>query len=376
MIPPRIQLLVCLLVLAVILIAGLLPFRRPQNAVAWLENQNGLRFGRMGMLVSSDTFHPEQACSLEIWLKPVVLRDSGTLLVFSTPENPMQLWVRQYRNSLLVELWDHDAERLLGIIGADNVFAQAKPVFLTITSGAVGASMYLDGHLARSFPGFRFQNDCSGRLVVGSSTVSVDTFTGELYGLAVYRTELASPRVKEHYETWTKLGRPEIAENDAAAAVYLFNEHAGNLVQSAVRPSVDLQLPERYSLLHHRFLQAFWKENRARGFWKDLLINIVGFIPLGFVFCSFLSTVRPNGRPILVTLFLGFAVSLTIEVLQAYLPTRSSGTTDLITNTFGTFLGAAFCASSAGKALLGKLAGPWVPLGSPNNFTDRGASSR
>ena len=358
---PRILGLVCVSVLAATLSAGLVPFQRPRNGVTWLEHRNGLHFRRFGTVVSSREFPPEGApdessCSLEIWLQSGATHGSSTLIAFSTPENPLQLWVHQYRGNLVIKRMVRGVERKNGTIGIEGIFGKLEPIFITIASGAHQTSIYVDGSLAGSFPNFRIENDCSGQLVAGTSPVGNDTWSGQLLGLAIYRRDLTSGQVLQHYERWTARGRPEISENDKAVAVYLFDEHDGRVVHNAVPGGVDLTIPSRYSLLHQTFLEPFWKEFKpTRSYWNDVLINIVGFVPLGFVFCAYWSSARPLKHSAVVTVVLGFVVSLTIEILQGYLPTRSSGTTDLITNTLGTFLGVRLYAWEVSQALLAKI---------------------
>jgi len=81
-------------------------------------------------------------------------------------------------------------------------------------------------------------------------------------------------------------GRPAISEDEKAVGVYLFDERAaGSVVHNAVHGGIDLNIPKRFSLVHQIFLEPFWKEFRAtRDYFSDVLVNIAGFVPLGFVF--------------------------------------------------------------------------------------------
>jgi VanZ family protein len=357
----RILGLICAVVLCVTLAAGLAPFRRPRNKVTWLGNQDGVRFARYGTLFSSGTFHmpgpPEQASSsIEIWLQPARLTGSYTLLSFSTPENPVQLSFKQYLSDFEVRRQVQSDPRRNSAIWIDGLLRKDQPFFITVTSGPRQTAIYVDGVLASRFPQFRLGNDLAGQLVLGTSPVADDAWYGQIKGLAIYPRELTAAQVLSHQQTWTTRGRPELSANDSATALYLFDERGGSVVHDAAGSGIDLYIPAQYSLLHHDFLTPFWKEfRRDRGYVKDTLVNIVGLMPLGFIFCAYWSLARPIKRATPVTVALGLAVSLTIEILQAYLPTRNSGTTDLITNTFGTFLGVALFRTRIGGALIGKL---------------------
>ena len=70
------------------------------------------------------------------------------------------------------------------------------------------------------------------------------------------------------------------------------------------------------------------------GDWKNSILNVLLFIPLGMLLPLLWHTFRA-AKP---TVLFGFGMSLAIELLQ-FLTYRATDVNDLITNTFGTFLG-------------------------------------
>jgi len=352
---------VCVCVLCGILVLGLWPFHHPKNEVTWAGNGNGLNFGDHGTVLSSGTFgmpsrQDAAFCSLEIWVEPDQPWNSNTLLAFYTPEKHGQFSLRQSNGDLELQTnvkTQHRRSQTARLY-VDNVFPHRKEVFITVTSGEQQTAIYLNGAFTKTSRDFPLScSDFTGRLVVGTSPVVNDSWSGRLRGLAIYDEELTAAQVFRHYETWTKAGRPDIAENERPVGLYLFDERAGKVVHNQVEPRLDLVIPEDYQIVDEKFLEPFWREFDASwGYWKNVLINIVGFVPLGFFFCAYFSSVRQTKRAALAATVLGAAVSLTIEVLQAYLPTRDSGTTDIITNTLGTSLGAMLYGWGTARALL------------------------
>lgn len=359
----RVPAALCLLVFCGILLAGLLPFRGPRNGVTWLASENGVRLSGHSTLWSSGPFpllgsESGESCSIELWLQPGLPRDSNVILAFSVPTNPLRLTLHQYRSLLILQTGAPGSLQPASTIGTDGVFHQGIPVFVTLTSGPQQTAIYINGSLTRSLPGYHFNADCAGRLVVGTSPVIDQSWRGQLRGLALYGQSLTADEVRRHYEIWTKQGRPDLSGNERAVALYLFNERSGNMVHNAVAGGIDLYIPARYALIHQIFLRPFWAEYKPRwSYVKDVAINTVGFVPLGFFFYAYWSSVRPIKHAALITTALGFAVSLTIEVLQSHIPTRDSGTTDLITNTLGTFLGVRLYGWDVARGLLARIYG-------------------
>jgi hypothetical protein len=330
----------CMAVLCTILALGLWPFHVPRNEVDWLRDRPGLWLGRHSTVIGSAALRlpgggKGSGGSVEMWLQPARTWDSGAVLAFHAPGNPSQLVLRQSLSDLEIQA---GAPRLY----AGNVFRAGRPVFVTVTAGERGTAVYVDGTGARTAPRFRLSPETfTGRLVVGDAPGQTDSWNGQVFGLAIYQSELDPAQVRSHFLAWTQKGRPEIAESERSVALYLMDERAGKNVHDKSGSGPELWIPERYTVLDQVLLEPFWREfSFSRSYFGAAMKNVVGFVPFGFAFCAWL-TARRFRRPELAAVVLGAATSLTIEVLQAYLPTRDSGTTDIITNTLGTWVGVA-----------------------------------
>jgi hypothetical protein len=336
----------CVLVLCGILTAGLWPFFPPKNQVSWSKNGRGLLFGDYATAVSSGDLNfngPGTDCAIELWLQPGLTFDSNTILDVYTPEVPFKLRVRQSADDLVLlrDYRDENDRSRARKIYVDHAFQKNNSVLITISADAQVTSVYLDGRLMKTVPHYGLtRQDLAGQLILGAAPVVDDRWSGNLLGLAVYSRDLTPQEVLRHYMEWTHEESPRTASQSSIAALYTFSEGKGNVVHNQAGSNPELTIPNRFTVSGQAFLVSPWKEySPGWSYYKYIIINIAGFAPLGFFCCAYMwSRGRKSRRALNIVLF-GGLTSLTIEVLQAYIPTRQSGMTDLITNTFGSYMG-------------------------------------
>ena len=118
-----------------------------------------------------------------------------------------------------------------------------------------------------------------------------------------------------------------------SSAVPLFWLYAALIVYASLYPFAGWRVPGVGPL---DFLIV-----RARGLTPfDLLSNLVGYLPLGFLlFVALVRSGRSAGASAWTALAAGTLLSLAMETLQNYLPQRVSSNVDLVLNALGAALG-------------------------------------
>lgn len=334
-------------IVCVLLALGLWPFHAAKNQVSWTTRNPGLCLGTHGTALSAGLFAPgapdRAGYSIEMWLEPRDAHESGALMTFYDPDSPRRFSAAEHGTSLVLKSGGTSRETspASAKFTVPNVFRDDRSIFLAVTAGAGETAVYVDGAVAARSPKFVVsKEEFGGTLIVANSPFVNDSWAGFLYGMALYDSELSAAEIQKHYRDSVQRGRPQFGSDEKPVGIYLFREGAGRIAHSEVTPEIDLYIPDRYTVIHKTFLESPWQEyQRSPDYWVRVVKNVIGFLPLGCCLLPYLA-VRQTKRPILVTILAGAGLSLTIEVLQAYLPTRDSGVTDIFTNALGTAAGA------------------------------------
>jgi len=335
-------------VLAIILFFGLRPLTWPNiNHAEWSPGSGGLMFHAPGFAYVDDlhTLHgkgssPEFSICLGVsstkqlpGFRPILMLHDGS--------DETQLTIAQWETSIIVMNGDdYSYRRKLPRISSGDILIDGKPRYIGITTGIEGTHLFDNGTPIAEKKGLslRIPNHAEKlRLILGNSIYGNHSWEGTLHNLAIYGKQL-SP--EEMAITCKQDGRT--AEEDHPLLLFTFQEGSGTMVQDRSGNNQPLLLPSRPMALKQTFLAPPWPYFiLSKTLITDIIINLLGFIPLGATFYARLrlSSAFSGWFPARATMILCFAISLAIELAQGWLPNRSSSLLDLFLNTLGAALG-------------------------------------
>jgi len=334
-----------------LLTVGLWPFDfRPPNHVGWLNDRAGLSFQPDGIAYDPESADwsagggPDQPASftMELWLEQgqAPVTDLFHILTIDDGDYPSGMILYQWKTELGLRVRDPASHSGYREVGPGSVLTPQTPRFITITVAPAGTTFYSDGTVLKHFPGFTVPNArLRGRLLLGNAAEGKHPWTGKLLGLAIFNRALDASEVAQQDALWTGHRTGQRAADSGLAALYRFDEGHGRWVNDLSTNRHRLLIPERYVVLHKRVLQL---DPIGLSDLDDIAINIIGFMPFGFIVYRYRRLAKPDGRGrnLVWAVCAGAILSLAIELVQAWLPNRTSSINDIFCNTLGTALGA------------------------------------
>jgi hypothetical protein len=321
------------------------------NGVSRLDGRDGIRFDRYGIVYAKSVSLPARpsdakadALTIELALKPLAENNDGHfrfLLLLHGGDDAEQLIVGQWRSWLVIMNGDdYDAKRRRARISVDTL-TPAEERFVTITSGDDGTAVFIDGQPAKYNRDLYLRVPGEGKpiqLVLGNSIYGRHPWAGEIYGLAYYDHVRSESDIRQHFQSWTREHSFAFARQLNPAGLYVFDEGQGRRVVDHAKGKQDLTIPAQMTILTKEFLApAFGNTEYNLLLYQDMVINITGFIPMGFLLSTLLWHMRGHAftRRLLIVMLVCGLISLTIEIAQAWIPSRSSQMLDFILNTLG-----------------------------------------
>lgn len=274
-----------------------------------------------------------------------------SILTLYDGKYPDVFLIGQWKNHLvvrnrLVEKSSRKPGRFYREVGLRNGLPKDRDVFLTVTSRKDRSFIYINGSLAKEYPYHNLLaglNSRDNRLIIGNSPSGQGFWPGDIKGLAIYNEALSADEVVGNYLYWMQNDPYSLKKGKGLIALYLFYEQEGRIIRNAVDADDTLSIPDIFNPVRRVAFSQPWQGNLkvSLSLVQDAAINILGFIPAGFIFAVFLAAHTAWRRPALclTAIVLGTGLSFMVEFTQAYLPIRDSSVLDLLYNMAGTIVG-------------------------------------
>jgi VanZ family protein len=332
------------------LVIGWWPFAPfPRNRVEWLAGRPGLAFQPPGVAFSSfplalNESGPAEGFTLELHLAAGAEPRSNThhIATFHVAGQPSGLILLQWKSELILRIPDPLAPRGFREVGVNALQKQSR--IIAITCDATGTTFYVDGRPTRRFPRFLVPSPAlRGRLILGDAAEGKHGWTGQLFGFAIHQRAINRGEAAARFHAWKDRDAAALRAGPRLAALYLFEAGSGSQVASLIAPPRRIEIPTIYSVVEKSaFLTPRDLKTALQAGRQDIIVNFLGFIPLGFLACIY-ACQRPRGSwmgAITFAILAGGLVSLLIEGGQIWLPNRVSSALDFGCNTLGGATGA------------------------------------
>lgn len=340
----------CVVLTIAFLLAAWWPFAPfPHNAVAWSKDRAGLSFAPPGIAYDAERLpmpsdKPGSGIAIELALEPGMEprnRISHILSIYDG-RRLSRLAIVQWKSNLLVRVpapGNPNEFREVGLVALRT----GESHVITISSDSTATTFYVDGRLSLRANGFVMGPDTMrGQLLLGNAPTGKSSWSGRLFGVAIFNRSLNAKEAAAHQQMWAQGTAFQLGRESRLVALYTFAEGSGQQARDTSPARHTLLIPSRYVVLQKTVLEspgsAVPRDWYAK---KDVLLNIVGFVPFGF-FALLSHRSPPPARwlhPLLTATLAGAAVSLIIELGQVWLPSRDSSIRDLACNTAGTAIG-------------------------------------
>lgn len=306
-----------------------------QNAIRFNERHEAGNHAARGVAYSDQTLDTRGWDGITVSIELRGRWNGAGLGVFlelfgEGPDGKREVTIAQWKDHLALRSrrTKEEVAREYSEIGYKDLFAGNNFVELTLSSEGRRTHVYVNGKIVESrsdFPLVGPSNSFAGLIAVGNSSDGKSPFKGEIRRAAVYRG----------FHKPSALGKPSVQP------VWSFNGAVASLGRDGMPQVPGLVIPEKFRAGRRSFFnpigEARWERH---GFISDVVVNSLGFIPVGICFAA-AARRRVKGFLLeaVVVALASFALSLLIESGQGFLVQRDSSQLDILLNTMSGTLG-------------------------------------